>query len=404
MAEDPEQQPVTDRARAEEDEISLLDLAVVLAKHKEVVLGLPFAAAAVAALVSLLMTPIYTASARILPPQQSQSATAALLGNLGALTGIVPSSLGIRNPADLYVGMLQSRTVADQLISRFDLQKLYETKTLDDTRRGLKDKTSVRAGRDGIITIEVEDTDPKRAAEMANAYVEELDKLTQSLAVTEAAQRRLFFEKQLKQAKDNLAEAEVELKKTQEQTGLIKLDEQGRAIIEAVANLRAQVAAKEVQLTAMRSFATERNPDYIRVQQELAGLRAQLLRLEKTNTAGGGDIFVPTGKVPESGLEYIRKLREVKYHETLFELLAKQFEVAKADEAKDAGFVQVVDKAVPPDKKSKPKRALIVIFTAVVAAFLAVVWAFVREAGERARRDPDRAARLEALRAYLRFK
>lgn len=404
MAEDLEQQAMTDQPRAEEDELSLLDLAVVLAKHKEIVLGLPFAAAAVAALVSLLMTPIYTATARILPPQQSQSATAALLGNLGALTGIGPSSLGIRNPADLYVGMLQSRTVADQLISRFDLQKLYKAKTLDDARKELKEKTSVRAGRDGIITIQVEDTDPKRAAEMANAYVEELDKLTQSLAVTEAAQRRMFFEKQLKQAKDNLAEAEVELKKTQEQTGLIKLDEQGRAIIEAVANLRAQVAAKEVQLTAMRSFATERNPDYIRVQQELAGLRAQLLRLEKTNTAGGGDIFVPTGKVPESGLEYIRKLREVKYHETLFELLAKQFEVAKADEAKDAGFIQVVDKAVPPEKKSKPKRALIVIVSGLVAGLLAVVAAFLIEAMEKARRDPHSASRLDRLRQHLRWR
>jgi uncharacterized protein involved in exopolysaccharide biosynthesis len=193
------------------------------------------------------------------------------------------------------------------------------------------------------------------------------------------------------------------LKKTQETTGLIKLDEQGRAIIEAVASLRAQIAAKEVEAGAMRLFATERNPGYLMVQQEIGGLRTELARLEKTNRpGGGGDIFVPTGRVPEAGLEYVRRLREVKYYESVFELLAKQYEIAKMDEARDAAVVQVLDRAVQPEKKSRPQRARIVIVTAILAFLAALLWALVRDAHERAKRNPEGSRRIDALRELLR--
>lgn len=392
------------RATNHEDEISLLDLAIVLAKHKKLILGLPFGAAVVAAGISLLLPNIYTGTTRILPPQQSQSATAAaLLNQLGALGSIAGAAVpGVKNPADLYVGMLKSRTVADNLIKRFDLKTLYGEKTTDETRKELEKNTRIAAGKDGLITVEFEDKDPKRAATIANAYVEELDHLTQNLAVTEASQRRLFFEKQLKTARDSLSEAEMALRKTQETTGLIKLDEQGKAIIESVARLRAEIAAKEVQLAAMRTFATEKNPEYLLVRQQIAGLKSELAKLEKTNVAGQGDIFVPTGKVPEVGLEYVRRFRDMKYHETLFEALAKQYELARIDEAKDAGIIQVVDKAIEPERKSRPKRSLIVILTALVIGFLAVIWAFIKEAGEKARQIPEQAERLNLLRRYLR--
>ncbi len=350
------------------------------------------------------MPNIYTGVTRILPPQQSQSTAAAMLGQLGALAGVAGTSLGIKNPNDLYVGMLKSRTVADNLISRFELRKLYETKTADDARKALEGNSRVTSGKDGLIAIEFDDKDPKRAAAIANAYVEELYKLTQTLAVTEASQRRLFFEKQLALTKRELGNAEVALKTTQEETKLIKIDEQGRAIIEAFARLRAQVVAKEVQLGAMRSFATEQNPDLIRTQQELIGLRAQLAKMEKSHNPTQGDILVPTGQVPEAGLEYLRKLRDVKYYETIFELLAKQYEAAKIDEARDTSLIQVLDKALEPEKKSKPKRALIVILTALVFGFLAVIWAFIREAGEKARQNPEQAERLNLLRRYVRGK
>ncbi|GAB4173982.1 MAG: Wzz/FepE/Etk N-terminal domain-containing protein [Rhodocyclaceae bacterium] len=386
-------------AAGESDEISLLDLALVLAKHRRLVLGLPLAAALVAAAISLVVTPIYTGTARILPPQQSQSTAAAMLGQLGAVAGLAGAGLGIKNPNDLYVGMLKSRGIADRLIERFRLREAYDADTMDDARKALGKRTTVTSGKDGIITIEAEDEDPKKAAAMANAYVEELDRLNDRLAVTEASQRRLFFEKQLKASKDALAGAEVELRRTQEKTGLIKLDEQGKAIIEAVARLRAEIASREVQLGAMRTFATERNPEYVRLRQELSGMREQLGRLEKSSSTAEGDILVPTGKVPEAGLEYVRRLREVKYQEAMFELVAKQYELARLDEAKDVSIIQSLDRAVAPERRTRPKRALITVLSAVVALFVAVLAAFVLEALEKARRDPEGAARIAALRA-----
>jgi uncharacterized protein involved in exopolysaccharide biosynthesis len=297
--------------------------------------------------------------------------------------------------------MLRSRTIADNLVQRFKLQELYEVEYVADARRELEKASSITSGKDGVITIEVDDTAPKRAAALANAYAEELEKLTQTLAVSEASQRRLFFERQLKSTKEDLARAEVALRRAQEETGLIKLDEQGRAIIEAVATLRAQVAAKEIQLRVMRSFAAEQNPDLVRTEQELAGLRAQLRGLERTNQIGHGDIFVPTVKVPQIGLEHVRKLRDVKYYETMFELLAKQYELARIDEAKDASLIQILDNAVVPEKKSKPRRALIVIFTALVAGIIAILIAFLSEAVGNAAQDPVKADRMSQLRSSL---
>jgi uncharacterized protein involved in exopolysaccharide biosynthesis len=386
---------------ADDDEINLLDLLIVLAKHKRMIATVTFGAALLSVIGSLLLPNIYTGTAKVLPPQQSQSTAAMLLGQLGGLAGLAGNSLGIKNPNDLFVGMLKSRTVADNIIARFELQNVYDRDTMVETRKDLADNSTITAGKDGLITVDFDDEDPKRAAAVANAFVEELDKLTQSLAVTEAGQRRLFFVRQLQQAKEDLSKAEVALKVTQEQTGLIKLDDQGKAIIESVAALRGQISAKEVELRAMRTFTTENNPDYVRVQQQLAGLRSELAKLERARISGEGDILLPTGKVPEAGLEYLRKFRDVKYQETIFELLAKQFEVAKIDEAKEAAIIQVVDHAIAPDRKSKPRRALIVIAATLISGILISLWAFVSEARLRASRDPVQAERLSLLRRHI---
>jgi uncharacterized protein involved in exopolysaccharide biosynthesis len=298
--------------------------------------------------------------------------------------------------------MLKSRTLADKMIARFKLQQKFEAKTLEATRKALAGATVIASGKDGFITIEYSDEDPTFAACVANAYVEELDKLNNTLAVTEASRKRLFFETQLKMTRDNLAAAEVGFKQTQERTGLIQPEAQGQAIIMAASNLRAQVTAAEVKLQSMGSFATPQNPDYQKLQQNLTSLRAQLVKAERNGVQGRGDIMVPTGKLPETGLEYIRKMRDLKYQETLFELLSKQFEIAKIDEAKEAALIQVVDKALVPEQKSKPKRSLIVILATLMAFFLSVLLAFVREASERASLDPASAERMNLLRRYLR--
>jgi uncharacterized protein involved in exopolysaccharide biosynthesis len=393
-------QHTTTPANMDDDEINLMDLLLVIAKHNRFIIKLTLSVAVLAVIYALLQPNIYTAKTVILPPQQGASTASMLLGQLGGLAGLAGGAAGIKSPNDLHIGMLKSHTLADQMITRFKLQQKFKAKTMEATRATLAGGTLIASGKDGFITIEYSDKDPQFAATIANAYVEELDRLNSTLAVTEASRKRLFFERQLKGSRANLDAAENALKQTQERTGLIQLEKQGGAMIEAVANVRAQIAAKEVELAGMGAFATPQNPDYRQIQQVIVGLRVQLTKLE-ANSAGS-DIKVPTGKLPETGLEFLRKTREFKYQETLFELLSKQFEIAKIDEAKDASLIQVVDKALVPEQKSKPKRSLIVILATMMAFFIGILLAFFKEAAERASLDPASAERMSLLRRYLR--
>ncbi len=377
-----------------DDEISLIDLAITLAKHKKLILGVPLITGVLVAFLTFFIPNSYTATTQIMPPQQ-QSGASALLGQLGALSGLAGASAGIKNPSDTYVAMLKSRTVSDNLIKRFQLQVVYKKKVVSDTRKVLEKASSIIAGKDGLIAVQVDDKDPKRAADMANAYVEELQKLTQVLAVTEASQRRLFFEKQLLLAKQALGDAEISLKQVQEKTGLLQLDAQAQALIRAGAELKGQIAMKEVELGAMRTFATGNNPDYIRIQQLVSGMRTQLAKIETGS--------VSTSKAPEAGLEYLRKVRDLKYAETVYELLTKQYEIAKIDEAKEGSLIQVLDKALVPDKKSKPKRSLIIILATISAGFLTILYAFIKEALQNAKQDSQTQAQLQALKNTLRW-
>jgi uncharacterized protein involved in exopolysaccharide biosynthesis len=389
-----------DSTQAQPDEVGLLDLLIVLAKHKRVVLGVPFVAVVAAAIFSLLLPNIYTGTTRILPPQQSASAATALLNQLGGALGSLAGGVaGIRSPADLYVGMLKSRTVADNLIERFDLNRYYEQDYPSNTRKVLDNKTKITAGKDGIITIEFDDKDPKRAADIANAYVDELMKLTTVLAVTEASQRRLFFEKQLLQAKDNLVAAEIAARQGLEKGGITYVDAQGRSMMEVTARLRAQISAKEVQLGAMRSFAAEGNPELQRTQQEIDVLRRELARVE-----GSAPVAEKQTDSGRGGLDNVGRLRNVKYYEFLYELLAKQYELAKVDEARDSTVIQAMDKAIPPDRKSKPVRTLIVLVSGIVGVLLAFFLAFALEAMEKAKTDPRQAGRVETLKRYLKWR
>jgi uncharacterized protein involved in exopolysaccharide biosynthesis len=325
---------------------------------------------------------------------------AALSQQLGPLAALAGQGMGLRNPSDLYVALLRSDTVAYALIDRFSLMTVYKEKLRIDARRRLEDRSDIIAGKEGVISISVDDRSPQRAADLANGYVVELEKLTKTLNMTEAGKRRLFFEREVKMANDSLADAEVALKQTQEKTGLILLDSQSRAMIESVTSLRASIAAQEVKVQAMRSFATTENPDLVLAEQELTTMRAQLDRLERGQ--GKRSIAdVPIENIPTSGLEYIRKLRDVKYHEALFALLAKQYEAAKIDEARDTLIVQQMDKAVRPEKKSSPHRLLIVLAATILALLVAIMVAFFMEAMERGKEDPQFTARLTLFRFYL---
>ena len=389
-----------------EDEINLLDYLIVLLKRKKLIISITLGAAVITAIISFIMTPIYRAETRILPPQTGSSSTAlSMLTQMAGVPDIASTALGLKTPGDLYVGMVKSRTIADRIIDRFNLIKLYDTEYREDARKQLiEDILQAETDKDsGIISIGVEDKDPKRAADMANAFVEELKNLTKGLAVTEASQRRLFFEEQLKDTKMALVKAEEEMQGFQEKTGALQVDAQTKAVIEGIAMLRAQIAAKEVQLKVMRTYATAQNPDFQRAEDELNGLKAELGKLEAKG-GSGHDTIIPTGRMPEVGTEYVRKLRDLKFYEDLYELLTKQYEAAKLDEARDAAVIQVIDKAIPPEKKAKPKRILMILIATFTGFFLSIFVAFFAEYKEKASTDPENKERFETLKRYATFR
>jgi uncharacterized protein involved in exopolysaccharide biosynthesis len=339
-------------------EVRLYPALSLLARYRTVLIALPILAGAIVFGLSYLLPKSYTAAAKILPPQQSQtSAAAALFAQLGGASA--PPLLAMKNPAELYVAMLESRTIADALIERFSLKTVYGEQLLTDARRKLANRTDIRAARSGVIEVRVQDRDPERAAALANAYAAQLEKLALELAVTEAAQRRLFFEKQLQKVRADMSEAELALARYQQHTGLINPGGQANVTVTAAAALRAQITAKEVQLNSLRTFATEDNADYRRVKSEVSALYSQLARLEGRSTKAPGDLLVPIDAAPKASMDYARLYRDIKYQETLLELVAKQYELARIEEAKESVVIQLLDKAVPPERKSWPKRGLL---------------------------------------------
>jgi tyrosine-protein kinase Etk/Wzc len=349
--------------------------------------------------ISFLMPNVYKANTKILPPQQSQSTAAAMLSQLGGLAGGAGAALGVKNPNDIYIGMLKSRAITDKLIVRFDLQKIYEKKLLESTRKEVAQNVDITSGKDGIINIEFQGTDPKLVTAITNAYVEELVGLTGKFFLTEASHRRAFFEKQLLLAKDNLVVVESNLTGALESKGMISVDAQSKVILETVARLRAGITAKEIQLKSMQAFVTENNTEYKRTNQEIISMRHELEKLEN----GNPDESLNGGKLNRGGLANIQILRDVKYNTMLYELLAKQYEVARLDEAKDIPMIQVLDVALVPERKFKPQRALMAILSAFLGLFIALIYAFVAE-NMKAPKTAEQEEKWRQLRSYLKFR
>ncbi|HEY1203925.1 MAG: Wzz/FepE/Etk N-terminal domain-containing protein [Bryobacteraceae bacterium] len=368
-------------AASAEPEVSLLDIAAVLGRRKGLLAGATLAAMAASAAVALLIPASYTAEAVILPPQSDQSSQLLMMGSPAGLAGLGGLGSGLaggllRNPAELYIGILKSRTIADALIARFRLQQVYGSKSLIGTRKALERHSSIETGKDLLIRIRIEDRDRTRAAQIANAYVDELHNRNSRLALTSAAQRRLFFEQQLAEERNSLADAEIAMKKMQQSSGLVFPSGQSEALMRSIASLRAEIAAREVQLQGMRMYATGDNPQVQVMETTLAGLHQQLQKLE---AGSGEELVVPARKIPETELEYLRKMRDFKYQETLFELLAKQYESARIDEAREAPLVQVVDSAVAPDRKSWPPRTLFVLVGGLLALIAASLFVLLQD-------------------------
>ncbi len=365
-------------AQADAGSPGWVDVILLLLQHRWLLLLGPLVAAAAAVALTFAMRPTFTARTSFLPPQQAQSAAATALASLGALSGLVGASGNVRTPADQYVALMQSVTVADRLIDEFKLMQVYEERFRSETRDELAKRVRIAVGKkDGLISVEVDDTDPQRAAAIANRHVDELRRLSSQLALTEAQQRRVFFESQLGLTRDLLTQAQQSLQASGFSSGALRAEP--KAAAEAYARLKAEVSAAEVRLQVLRRSLADGTPEVAQQLSVLAAMRSELARLQSSESASQGP-------------DYVGRYREFKYQEALFELLARQYELARLDESREGALIQVLDTAVAPEKKSKPRRGMVAATTAVVTLMLLLIWLVARHAWRLALLAPETAA------------
>ncbi len=367
----------TNQAVEASEEINLLELLRVVVQNLPLIAKVTTIVAILSIACSLALNNIYTAKAALLPPQKdSTGGAAALLASMGGggLAGLVG---GLGGSSDMFLGILKSRTVADSVIKRLDLDVELKSKNADDTRKKLQKLVKFQAGKDGIITITADSKDPVKAAILANTFIDELKKTSLQLNLTKASSERSFLEKRLTVVKQDLKTAEDEMKSFQEKNKTIKADTQAAVAIEGIAKLRAELITKEVQLAALRNSMTDENSEIKMLLAGIAKIKGQLSSM--SGTGESGSVIPSVGNAPSLGVQYLRRLRELKIQEALFEQLTKQFEAAKLNEARDSSSIQVLDEAVAPVRKSSPKRAIIVILSTLTAFFCSVFFVFIKD-------------------------
>lgn len=379
--------------RIEEDEINLLDYWRVIVRRKVLIGAIVFIAIVASVIYSLITPPIYSSTTSIFPPQQESSSMASgIMSQLGGgLGGLAGGFLGISTPVDTWLAILKSETIREAMIHRFNLMNVFEAKSMEEARNSLGGMVKIAKSKEGFISVTVEDKDPKRAAILANAFVEELDKINKGIMTTSGRRMRVFVEKRLDEAKVELTKAEEAIKVFQETNRAVKIDDQSRAVIDAIGSVKGLLMAKEVELQTLLSYATPYNPQAGILKTHVEELRERLRELEEgkrmpTNPTSK-DIFIPTAKMPDLALQYARLLRDTKVQQTLYELLTQQYEMARIQEAKDTPTVQVLDMAQVPEMRSKPKRRQIVMLFTITAAFFGVIAAFFMEYLERVKKD-----------------
>lgn len=394
-----------------DDEVHLLDYLIILAKHSRMIIYATAAVTLLTYLVLFILPNKYTAVSRMLPPQQNMTLSSQLLSNLGA--GISPlngpggrdmaaSLLGLKVPADIYLAMLNCDSIADRIIARFNLMKLYNEKYPEDVRKTLRKKANISlGGKNVIISIEVTDKDATRAAEIANAFIDELDKLLQRLAHQEASDRMVFLEKERVQATLNLTKAEETLRTFSEKNSVLQMDAQTRGAIEYIARLRGEIDAKEVQIQVLRQQATPFNYDVVRLETESKGLKEKLRAAETQYAECVSDVCFPSSKAPGIGLEYLRLVRETKFQESLYLLYVRLVEVARMDMARNFSVIQVLDPGIPPQKRSN-QRLFPAIQAGMVTFIMMIFVAFGREYMQNANHSEDEVRRISVLKDYLR--
>lgn len=360
----------------EEQGIKLLELLQVLAKRKMLIINTCIIALIASVAYSLTLPNIYSATAKILPPQkESGGGISALIGQAGGLASLAAGGLG--GGGDLYVGIMKSRSVNDAVVQRLELVKHYKAEGPEVARESLEGAVKVQTAKDGIISIIAEDKNPEMASVLANTFVDELGKTTVRLNLSKAGTERLFLEKRLDLVKIDLKSAEEELKSYAQQNKIVQVESQAKASIEGIARMKAELAGKEVQLSVLRSTRTDESAEVKALAMGIQRLKREISRL--SGSSSGGEGIPSVGDVPGVGLEYTRKMRELKTQEAIFEQLSKQYEMAKLSEAKDSSSFQVLDSAVVPVRKAKPKRLMIVIYWMVSALLVSVLSAFLLE-------------------------
>lgn len=373
-----------------EEDISLLDILTVIGEQKAFIFGLTLAASFLAVVMSLLMTPVYTSRTLVMPPQQQQSSVASSLASLGALAGVANGALGIKSPDDIYVSFMTSEAFQRKIIQRFKLMERYQCPFVVDCRQSLNQHARIVTDKkSSLMSIEVDDTDPVFASTLANAFVEELSTMLEKLAVTEAQQRRMYFESQIQKTENELTLAETHFRQAQHKSGLQLPTVEADTGVKEIAEMHGQIAAREIQLQALNTYATPNNTDVKKLTTELAAMRTHLLKLERGSPEASNSEGVQQ--------EAIQAYRNMKVQESMLEAFAKQYEIAKVDESKEGPMVQVVDPALPPERRSSPKRTQLVVVSALGGFVLALLLAFVRNMIRHTAESEEGLAKLQAL-------
>lgn len=398
MNEQPNTNPTTETC--DEDEINLLELLRVIVRRKMLIIKICTAAIILSVCYSLTLDNVYTATNRFFPPQKESTSAAfsALLSQAGGLAGLASGGLG--GSTDLYMGILKSRSVFDAVIIRLDLQKEFKKKNLEDTRKAVEGVVKFKGSKEGIITVSADSKDPRKAALLANTFVDELTRRSIQLYLVKAGGERHFLEKRLEVVGLELKKAEDDLRSFQEKYKTFKVDTQATVAIEGIARLKAEMVSKEVQLASLSNSRTGESSDVKALQAAISKLKSQMGVMVGS---GGADSIIPAaGNLPALGVEYLRKMRELKIQEAVFEQLTKQYEVAKINENKDSSTLQILDEAVAPSKKSKPKRSLIVLLSTFSAFLISIVSIFIQE--HLSKLSPEDAEIVRDIRRSLRFR
>jgi len=342
-------------------------------------------------LVAFLIPKQYTSTAQLMPPDTQSASGMAMAAALaakagGGLAGMAGDLLGLKSSGALFIGVLRSETSQERLIQEFGLQKIYGTKLITDARARLDESTSITEDRkSGIITISVTDHDPKRAASLANGYVDELNSLVAELSTSAAHRERVFLEERLKVAKRDLDDAANQLAQFSSKNNTLDMQTEGKAMLDAAGALAGQMIAAQSELEGLRQIYTDNNPRVRALNARVRELRKQLEKLG--GTAGdaakaansppevsNGMPYPTIRSLPLLGAKYTDYYQRAKIQATVFEMLTEQYELAKVEEAKETPSVKVLDPAKIPERKSYPHRLVIMFFGTFLFFSASVIW------------------------------